>query len=78
MLELAPPSVARSVLRRVRRLAPGALDLARAVAVLGDGAEPHVVAALARLDEAEAVEAADALAKAHLLRSDTLEDFSPA
>ena len=77
VLELAPPSVARSVLRRVRRLAPGALDLARAVAVLGDGAEPHVVAALARLDEAEAVEAADALAKAHLLRSDALEFVHP-
>jgi DNA-binding CsgD family transcriptional regulator len=77
VLELASPSVARTVLPRVRRLAPGGLTLARAVAVLGDGAEPSIVARLAGLDELELAAAADALAKAGLLHSDTLEFAHP-
>ena len=77
VLELAPPSVARSVMRRIRQLSPGAVALARAIAVLGEGLDMPIVARVARLDEAEAAVVADALAKAHLLRSDALEFVHP-
>jgi DNA-binding CsgD family transcriptional regulator len=65
--ELAPDSVLRSVLARLARLPSSATSLARAVAVLGDGAELRHAAALADLDVAEAARAADALAAAEIL-----------
>jgi predicted ATPase len=65
---LVPDAVARHVLVRLARRPPAAAALARAAAVLGDGAEPRHAAALAGLDESAAVEAADALVAADVLR----------
>jgi DNA-binding CsgD family transcriptional regulator len=60
--ELAPDAVLRAVLARLARLPEAAWSLARAVAVLGDGAELRHAAALAELDLPTAATAADALA----------------
>jgi hypothetical protein len=65
--QLAPPTVARAVLLRLARLGDDALALARAVAVLGDGAPLRRAAALAGLDEDRAEEAAGVLARADIL-----------
>ena len=65
---LATESIARSVLLRLGRLPDGATSLARAAAVLGDGASLRHAAALAGLDAAAAGAAVDALAAAELLR----------
>jgi DNA-binding CsgD family transcriptional regulator len=77
VLETAPRSVARSVSRRLRRLAPEAAQLARAVAVLGDGADPRVAATLAGLDLAAAAAASETLARAEFLDPDKLEFVHP-
>ncbi|MER7025445.1 MULTISPECIES: ATP-binding protein [Streptomyces] len=50
---LGPAPVGRAVLARLRRALPAAPRLARAVAVLGDGADPDAAGALARLTEEE-------------------------
>ena len=65
--DLAPDAVLRSVLARLARLPETASSLARAVAVLGDGAELRHAAALAELDLSAAAAAADALAAAEIL-----------
>ena len=67
VLELVPGSISTSVLVRLRRLEAGALELARAVAVLGDGAELRHATALSGLGAAQAVRAADALMAAGVL-----------
>jgi DNA-binding CsgD family transcriptional regulator/tetratricopeptide (TPR) repeat protein len=67
---LRPESVARAVLVRLARLERGALELARAVAVLGDAAAPGVAAALAGLPEAEALAAVDDLTRMHVFARD--------
>src|SRR5262249_9736385 len=59
---LGPRSVARAVALRVARLGPAAGELARAAAVLGDGAELRHAAALAEVGLADAATAADGLA----------------
>jgi DNA-binding CsgD family transcriptional regulator len=59
---LGPRSVALAVALRVGRLGPAAGELARAAAVLGDGAELRHAAALAGVGLAEAATAADGLA----------------
>jgi DNA-binding CsgD family transcriptional regulator len=59
---LGPRSVARAVALRVARLGPAAGELARAAAVLGDGAELRHAAALAAVGLADAAAAADGLA----------------
>jgi len=59
---LGPRSVARAVALRVARLGPAAGELARAAAVLGDGAELRHAAALAGMGLADAAAAADGLA----------------
>jgi predicted ATPase len=65
---VAPPSVLRAVLRRLDRLPDdGAASLARAAAVLGDGATLRHAAGLAELEPTAAVAALDALAAAELL-----------
>ena len=64
---LATAGVDRSVRRRLARLAPGAVALARAVAVLGDDAQLRHAAALAELDERTAAGAASTLAAADIL-----------
>jgi DNA-binding CsgD family transcriptional regulator len=66
--ELGAQAVARAVSLRLSRLAPEATMLARAVAILGDGAEPRHAAALAELDDEAAAEAAAALVRADIIR----------
>ena len=67
--------VSRSVIRRLRRLSPDALALARAAATLGSGAPLPVAAALAGLDEQAGATALDALARADLIRPETTIEF---
>jgi DNA-binding CsgD family transcriptional regulator len=59
---LGPRSVARAVALRVARLGPAAGELARAAAVLGDGAQLRHAAMLAGVGLADAAAAADGLA----------------
>ena len=59
---LGPRSVARAVALRVARLGPAAGELARAAAVLGEGAQLRHAAALAGMGLADAAAAADGLA----------------
>jgi DNA-binding CsgD family transcriptional regulator len=66
--EIGPAAVARTVLVRLARQPPAALAVARAVAVLGEGASLDAVAALADVDEAGVAGAAGALARAEILR----------
>jgi DNA-binding CsgD family transcriptional regulator len=65
--DLGPRAVARAVLVRLARLPAAADRLAQAAAVLGDGAELPLVAALAGLEPDEAVAAAGALVGAEIL-----------
>ena len=65
---MTPDAVARSVLRRLAALPADEGTVARAVAVLGGGADVSLVARLAGLDETRTAGAADALAAAELLR----------
>jgi DNA-binding CsgD family transcriptional regulator len=64
-----PEAVARAVLGRLRRLSPAAVDLARAVAVLGEAARPDLAAALAGLAQDEVAELAEALVRLGVLRA---------
>ncbi len=65
---VAPDAIARSVRLRLSRLSPQAGRLARAVAVLGDGAELRHAAPLADLPVERAIQLADALMGAGVLR----------
>jgi DNA-binding CsgD family transcriptional regulator len=65
---LAPESLSAAVLVRLRRLGPGAPELARAIAVLGDGAELRHAAPLAELPVERAIQLADLLMGAGVLR----------
>jgi DNA-binding CsgD family transcriptional regulator len=65
--EFAPESVTRAVLARLARLSTEAEALARAVAVLGNGAALRHAAALAGLDNDQAARQADALAAMEIL-----------
>ena len=67
---LAPDAVARSVRLRLSRLPPEAAALARAVAVLGDGADGSHAAALAALERRTLAPAAAALARVGLLQAE--------
>jgi DNA-binding CsgD family transcriptional regulator len=64
---LGPESVSRIVLLRLSQLPFGAAALARAAAVLGDGAPLSLASHLAGLEPAVAADAADALAGADML-----------
>jgi DNA-binding CsgD family transcriptional regulator len=64
----APDAVARSVRLRLSHLPSGAGRLARAVAILGDGADRDQAATLARLDHRELAPAAAMLARVDLLQ----------
>jgi DNA-binding CsgD family transcriptional regulator len=64
---LGPVSVSCAVLPRLLRLGPGAVELARAVAVLGASAELRHAAALAGLDAERAAVLVDELAAADIL-----------
>jgi len=74
--EVAPETVARSVLRRLRRLPRAAADLARAVAILGDGVDARLAARLAELDEIGAAEAAAALTRADIFAAPEALEFA--
>jgi DNA-binding SARP family transcriptional activator/tetratricopeptide (TPR) repeat protein len=63
-------AVSSMVLMRLRRLPANCTAVARAVAVLGDGAELPVVAALAQLDEEQTAAAIAVLARAEVVRVD--------
>lgn len=75
--EMAPRSVVRSVTRRLRRLSPAAAEVARAVAVIGDGADPRAVGRLAGLDPSAAAEGAVALGRADIFRPGAIEFAHP-
>lgn len=68
--EVGPRAVSRTVLLRLQRLPDEATAVAQAVAVLGDGAELPLVAAVSGLDERAVVDATAALARAEILRSE--------
>lgn len=65
--DVGPQAVSRTVLLRLARLPAAAGAVARAAAVLGDGADLATVTAFAGLDEAAVAEAAGALARAEIL-----------
>ena len=67
VLGLGPASVSRAVLPRLARLGPGAIELARAVAVFGAGAELPLASALAGLDLDRAAGLVDELTAADIL-----------
>ncbi|MGH3938433.1 MAG: ATP-binding protein [Pseudonocardiaceae bacterium] len=67
VIDAAPDSVLRTVLIRLGKLGPNATALAKAVAVLRDGASLEVVAELAELPVPEAENTADILATTGLL-----------
>lgn len=66
--ELAPTEVTRRLTSRLDALGEAESRLARALAILGDGATLRDAAPLARLDEQAAHEAADSLTVAGVLR----------
>ncbi len=67
--ELGPRSMSRGVLLRLSRLPAEATTVVHAVAVLGDDADPSMIAALAGLDEERVAEAIGALTRAEILRA---------
>lgn len=67
VIERASAIVTTSVLSRLRHVSPVAVAVARAVAVLQGGAQLRHVAALAGLDPATAVDAAESLVAVQLL-----------
>jgi len=75
---LGPRRLADTVLARLARLSPAAPALARAVAILGDGASITMAAALAGVDQGEAVAAAAAMRSSDLLAHDVGLTFAHA
>ncbi len=73
--EIGPHGVTRAMLRRLAALGDGATALARAVAVLGGGAELRHAAALAELDDGAAAKLAEALVRVQILRDDRKLSF---
>ena len=73
--DLGPRSVARRLLARLRRLSPGAVDVARAIAVLGGEGQVRHVAALADLTLEKTSVLLDALAAADVIRDGRPPDF---
>jgi DNA-binding CsgD family transcriptional regulator len=65
--ELAPERVARSVVLRLERLSPQAAELARALAILGDGSDLRLICELAHLDLEAGSLAADELRTSAIL-----------
>jgi DNA-binding CsgD family transcriptional regulator len=66
--EIGPRAIARTVLLRLGRLPPDAVAVARAIAVLGDGASLPATASLANLAERSVADATRALIAAEILR----------
>ena len=70
-----PLSVKRTVAGRIAALAPGAREVARAGAVLGDGAELHQIATIAGLGDDDARAAAASLRGAGILAAGSRIEF---
>ncbi|HEX8104708.1 MAG TPA: AAA family ATPase, partial [Solirubrobacteraceae bacterium] len=68
--EIGPRAVSRSIALRLGRLSPDTVAVARAIAVLGEGAKLPVVAALAELPVEDAAHAVGRLAQAEVLRAE--------
>jgi DNA-binding CsgD family transcriptional regulator len=68
--ELGPRAASRAVMFRLARLSADALEAARAISVLGDGAEFTVAAELAQLDALPFAAATRDLVHAEILRPD--------
>jgi DNA-binding NarL/FixJ family response regulator len=73
--EVGPEPVARAVALRLSHLPAEATLLARAVAILGDGAEPAQAAALAGLDREVAASAATQLARSDIIQAQPRLEF---
>jgi DNA-binding CsgD family transcriptional regulator len=73
--KMTPEAVSASVLLRLARLSPGALALARAVAILGANAPLQTASRLAGLSVDEAAENARALIRAGILAEDDTLTF---
>jgi DNA-binding CsgD family transcriptional regulator len=69
--DIGPRAISRSVLLRLGRLHGDAVAVARAVAVLGDGAGLPATAALSGVDEARVARATRSLAAAEILRPES-------
>ncbi|MBS1678728.1 MAG: AAA family ATPase [Actinobacteria bacterium] len=65
---IGPSAVARSVMFRLSRLAPEEIEVAKAAAVLAEGASVADIAALTGLDEATVARATGELARVEILR----------
>lgn len=74
--QLTPASVARAVLSRLERLGPDAVALARAVAVLGDGARLADAVRLAGIEGDRWQETVDALSRGAVLGGDVELGFT--
>jgi DNA-binding CsgD family transcriptional regulator len=68
--DIGPRAVSRTVLLRLSRLSDDARSVARAVAVLGDGAALPAVARVAGVDDEGVAEATRRLANAEILRTE--------
>jgi DNA-binding CsgD family transcriptional regulator len=68
--ELGPRAASRAVLLRLARLSSDAVEVARAISVLGDGVELTVAAALVGLDTSPVAAAIRELVRAEILRSE--------
>lgn len=66
--DLGPRAVSRAVLLRLARLSDPEVAVARALAVLGEGAELAEIAALAEVDEAAVAKATGELMRVEILR----------
>ena len=73
---VGPRSLARTILLRLARLGPAAIEIVRAVVILGDGSPLGDVAQLAGVDLVTAREAADALARVAILTADPAPGFA--
>jgi DNA-binding CsgD family transcriptional regulator len=69
--QLGPRAISRAVLVRLARLPAEAGAIARAVAILGDGAEVSIAASLAQLSDEEAAHGTGALVRAEILSAET-------
>jgi DNA-binding NarL/FixJ family response regulator len=65
---MGPGAVSRSVMMRMSRLSPAEIEVAKAVAVLAEGASVADIAALTGLEEAEVARATGELARVEVLR----------
>ncbi|MGH2358042.1 MAG: ATP-binding protein, partial [Candidatus Limnocylindria bacterium] len=73
---IGPEGVRRAVLRRLTGLGEGASALARAIAVLGSGAELQAAATLAELAPATASRLVDSLVRVQVLRDERRLSFA--